>query len=97
MTTPRKKGLVGRIIALRDPWRFNPDEKLYVRGWSQDHPVTVERRVPREELPYSPAMADAITCRFPTMPHYECTDHQGGTWLLAQMNLSRNTIPMERA
>jgi hypothetical protein len=97
MTTPRKKGLVGRIIELRDPWRFRDNEELYVRGWPQDYPVTVERRVPREQLPHSPAMADAITCKFPTMPHYECRDHLGGTWLLAQMNLSRNTIPMERA
>lgn len=84
--------MIRAILALRDPWRFNPEDTLYVRGWSQEHPVTVERRVPREQLPHSPAMADAITCLFPTCPHYQCRDHLGGRWLLSQLELSTSVI-----
>lgn len=90
---PKKTGLIGNVIALRDKWRFKEGEKLYVYNWKdQEHPVTVERRVPREQLPHSDEMADAITCSYPTMPHYECSDYLGGTHLLAQMWLSTRPI-----
>ena len=84
------------VIALRDPWRFNQRDQLFVRGWDSDYAVTVQRRVPTEELPLSPAMADAITCGFPTAPHYECLDHLGRTWLLCQLELSTSPTPKRK-
>lgn len=75
----RKTGLVGKILALRDPWRFRPGATLYVRGWSQDQPVVVESRAEIESLRQM-------------VPHYHCRDYEGGTWLLSQLQLSTTPI-----
>jgi len=99
MTTPRKKGLVGRIIALKDrPWRFLPDDTLFVRGWPQDYPVKVVRLVQPPELaavtrqPVPEQMANMMTAGARVVPHYEVEDHLGGTWLVSQLQLSRSPI-----
>lgn len=79
MITRKKTGVIGKILSLRDPWRFQPGAKLYVRGWSQDQPVTVKSRATMDDLRQM-------------VPHYHCLDCQGGTWLLSQLCLSTNPI-----
>jgi hypothetical protein len=74
-------GLISTLISIRNPWRFSPGDTVYVRGWSQDYPVTIE--APAE---FSEGL------RRVTVPHYHCRDHLGGTWLLSQLHLSGSPI-----
>lgn len=72
----KTRGVRG-IIQLVDPWRFNPEQKVYVRGWQQEYPVTiVERMDPCEKL----------------LPHYICQDHTGDFWILSQIELSTRPL-----
>jgi hypothetical protein len=38
--------MVSRTVLLNvQPWRFQPGDAAYVRGWSQDHPTTVREHL----------------------------------------------------
>ena len=76
----KNSGLISNLISLRDPWRFRPNDKVYVRGWSQDYAVTIE------------APAEFGNGLRVMVPHYHCRDHLGGTWLLSQLHLSGSPI-----
>jgi hypothetical protein len=81
----KNSGLISRLISLEDPWRFKPNDTAYVRGWSQDYPVTIE--APAE-------FGEGLRL---TVPHYHCRDHLGATWLLSQLHLSGSPILQRRA
>lgn len=59
------------------PWRFNPGDLAYVRGWPQQHPVQV--------LEYDPQPG--------CLPHYLVIDCMGAEWRLPQIHLSRRPVP----
>lgn len=61
------------------PWRFNPGDLAYVRGWAQNQPVRVIERDPQPGR----------------LPHYLVVDCVGAEWCLPQIHMSRRPIPAD--
>lgn len=80
---------------------FKPGDEVFVRNWSQDYPGRISRLVEPADLAsyhrskgrsLPEACASAISAHLPIAPHYEVTDHLGGSWLISLLQLSSCAI-----
>jgi hypothetical protein len=60
------------------PWRFEPGEVVFVRGWAADDTALITGRA----YPSTPL----------GFPHYLAVDDDGKEWLLPQIHLSHSPL-----
>jgi hypothetical protein len=58
------------------PWRFDPGDTVYVRGWAAEKTALITDRAATEAH----------------FPHYLVVDPNGKEWCIAQVELSSNPI-----